>query len=124
MPWVRPRHWRALLCTYCPPLLPLAIAWDGLASTLRTYRVAELQQLVATLPRTAYVWEVIELTGGALPVLAVLGRPQTSSGIPSSSADVFFINHRCPHTTVAGRTPDHAYRTARPNSSVVTPAPV
>lgn len=75
MPAVRPSHWGALVCTYCPPLLPLTIAWDGLASTLRTYRVVELEALIATLPPAAYVWEVVELPGGALPVLAVLGRP-------------------------------------------------
>ena len=31
-----------------------------------------------------------------------------------------FFNHRRPHTAHAGRTPDHAYKTARPNPSAVS----
>lgn len=81
MPAVRPRHWVALLCTYCPPLLPLTIAWDGLASSLRTYRIDEVQQLITTLPPAAYVWEVLELKGGVLPVLALIGRPRAAPSV-------------------------------------------
>ena len=79
MPVVRPRHWGALALTYVPPLLPLAIWWDGLASTLRTYQVAELQGIVASLPTAPYVWEISELAGGPLPVLALIGRPRADT---------------------------------------------
>lgn len=75
MPVVRPRHWGALALTYLPPLFPLAIWWDGFASTMRSYRVAELQQIVNSLPPAPYVWEISELVGGPLPVLALIGRP-------------------------------------------------
>lgn len=75
MPTVRPVDWRALVTTYLVPVLPLAIWWDGLVSTLRTSRVDELRAIVATLPRSDYTWEVGEIAGGPLPVLAVLGRP-------------------------------------------------
>lgn len=78
MPLVRPRDWRALWLTYVPPLLPLAIWWDGLASTLRTSRVEELQALVAALPPAPYVWEVLEIGGGPVPVLSLIGRPETT----------------------------------------------
>lgn len=75
MPAVKPRDWRALWLTYLPPLLPLAIWWDGLASTMRTSTVAELQAIVATLPPAPYSWRVEEIGGGPVPVLALLGRP-------------------------------------------------
>ena len=75
MPSVRPRDWRALWLTYLPPLMPLAIWWDGFASTMRTSRVAELEAIIATLPPAPYTWHVEEIGGGPVPVLAVLGRP-------------------------------------------------
>lgn len=75
MPFVRPRDWRALWLTYLPPLLPLAIWWDGLVSTLRTARVGEIEAIIASLPAGGYRWEVEEIGGGPVPVLAVLGRP-------------------------------------------------
>lgn len=75
MPTVRPRRWLPLLLTYLPPLLPFVSWWDGLVSTLRTYTVEELREIIATLPGGAYAWEVTELGGAPLPVLAVLGRP-------------------------------------------------
>jgi hypothetical protein len=76
MPTVRPRDWRALLCTYLIPVLPLAIWWDGLISTLRTCRVDELEAIVRTLPPAEYDWQVEEIGGGPLPVLAVIGQPR------------------------------------------------
>lgn len=75
MPFVRPRDWRALWLTYLPPLLPIAIWWDGLISTLRTAHVDELRDIVAVLPPAAYRWTVEEIGGGPLPILAVCGRP-------------------------------------------------
>jgi hypothetical protein len=75
MPLVRPRDWRTLLLTYLPPVMPLAIWWDGLASTLRTARIGEIQSIIATLPVAPYVWSVDEIGGGPVPILAVIGRP-------------------------------------------------
>lgn len=75
MPVVRPRCWRALWLSYLPPLLPLAIWWDGTASTLRTSRAEELQSLIATLPSANYGWRVEEIGGGPVPILAVFGAP-------------------------------------------------
>ncbi len=77
MPFVRPRDWRALLLTYLPPVLPLAIWWDGLISTLRTATVDELRTIVDSLPPAPYAWTVAEIGGGPVPILAVCGRPTT-----------------------------------------------
>lgn len=76
---VRPRHWAALPFTYLPPLLPLAVWWDGLASTMRTYQAVELQRIVTSLPPAPYDWEIVELSGGPLPVLALMGRPRIAA---------------------------------------------
>ena len=78
MPIVRPRRVVALWFTYLPPLVPLAIWWDGFVSTLRTYRAEELRTIVRSLPAASYEWTVEELPGGPLPVLAILGRPRGS----------------------------------------------
>ena len=77
MPMVRPRRLAALWLTYLPPLVPLAIWWDGFVSTLRSYRPEELRAIVQSLPPAAYDWTVEELPGGPLPVLAILGRPRS-----------------------------------------------
>ena len=76
---VRPRHWAALPFTYLPPQLPLAVWWDGLASTMRTYQAVELQRIVTSLPPAPYDWEIVELSGGPLPVLALMGRPRIAA---------------------------------------------
>ncbi|MEQ1728985.1 MAG: class I SAM-dependent methyltransferase [Vicinamibacterales bacterium] len=75
MPFVRPRDWRALLLTYLPPVMPLAIWWDGLISTLRTSTVDELRSIVDSLPSAAYEWTIAEIGSGPVPILAVWGRP-------------------------------------------------
>jgi hypothetical protein len=75
MPLVKPRRPLALVLTYLPPLVPLAVWWDGVVSTLRTYRVDELRAIVASLPPAPYEWTVAELPSRGLPLLALTGRP-------------------------------------------------
>jgi len=77
MPFVRPRRPLALLLTYLPPIVPLAVFWDGLVSMLRTYRVRELEAIAAEIRRPGYEWRVEEIPvqGAPIPVTAVLGRP-------------------------------------------------
>jgi hypothetical protein len=81
MPSVRPRRPLALLLTYLPPLLPLAIFWDGLVSMFRTYKARELEAMAAGLRRPGYEWEVRELPvrGIPIPVTALFGRPAAES---------------------------------------------
>lgn len=86
MPLVRPRDWRALWITYAPPLMPLAIWWDGFASTMRTSRVEEIEAVIATLPSSTYEWHVEEIGGGPVPLLAVLGCPAVAMFTPARPA--------------------------------------
>lgn len=80
MPRVKPRRVVTLLLTYLPPLLPLLIWWDGLASTLRTYAADELRALVAELAEPGYTWRVDEVAvpGAPIPVLQLVGWPDRS----------------------------------------------
>jgi hypothetical protein len=53
------------------------IWWDGLASTLRTYSMAELEAVAREVAEPGYEWKVSELDvpGAPLPVLCLVGRP-------------------------------------------------
>ncbi|HSP78438.1 MAG TPA: class I SAM-dependent methyltransferase [Myxococcaceae bacterium] len=78
-PQVRPRRVGRLALTYLVPLNPLAVAWDGLVSTLRMYRPEELREMTAALAREGYTWEVGRLCQPGKPgkpvVTYVLGLP-------------------------------------------------
>lgn len=78
MPLVRPRRPLPLLLTYLPPLLPLVIWWDGLASTMRTYTPHELEMIVNSVASSEYEWRIseLEVPGAPIPVLSLVGRPR------------------------------------------------
>lgn len=82
MPRVRPRRLLPLALTYLPPVLPLAIWWDGFASTLRTYRAEELREITRRIASPEYEWTVEEIPvpRAPLPVTAVVGRPVAPAG--------------------------------------------
>jgi hypothetical protein len=75
MPRVRPRRLLPLVLTYFPPILPILIWWDGLASTMRTYTAAERESLAAEVAIEGYDWNVRELKvpGAPIPVLSLVG---------------------------------------------------
>lgn len=77
MPRVTPRRFLPLLFTYLPPLLPLLIWWDGLASTLRSYSLDELRTVIDGIREPGYAWEVSDVAAsrGPIPLLQVTGRP-------------------------------------------------
>jgi hypothetical protein len=77
MPRVKPRRIVPLVLTYLPPVLPLLIGWDGLASTLKTYRAEELESVVAEIREPAYDWSVQEISvpRAPIPVTLLVGRP-------------------------------------------------
>lgn len=79
VPFIRPFRWDRILVTYLPPLLPLAAAFDGLVSCLRTYSPAELRALVADLP--GYDWEIGLARHRIFPVSVtyLIGTPHLST---------------------------------------------
>ena len=58
VPLIRPMRFAYLLLTYVVPVLPLVVFWDGLVSSLRTYSLAELQELIEDLRSEDYQWEL------------------------------------------------------------------
>lgn len=54
VPRIKPVSLLTLLLTYLPPLLPVLIWWEGLASTLRTYRAFELQEMISEIADPSY----------------------------------------------------------------------
>ncbi len=86
-PFVRPTLARLAL-TYAVPLIPLVATWDALASNLRAYSVAELQELVAPLQSPTYRFVIGHILVPRLPqnltVLAAvpLRRPGEKISLP------------------------------------------
>lgn len=84
MPRVRPRRVLPLVLTYFPPLFPLLIWWDGLASTLRTYRAEELRAVVSEIQGSGYRWTVEEISvpKAPIPITLLVGRPDPPGASP------------------------------------------
>ena len=76
--FVRPARAAALALTYAVPVLPAAITWDGFASCLRAYSVAELEALVAPLQRDDYRFRVqrSRIPWRPLYLTSVVGLPR------------------------------------------------
>lgn len=73
-PFVRPLTWQQLAFTYLIPLLPLFIAWDGAVSNVRTYTLADMEELLIGLKSQDYYWETGRISGRAKK-LYLLGHP-------------------------------------------------
>lgn len=56
--FIRPFRFSRLFWTYCIPIAPLLIMWDGFISHLRTYSVLELEELVGAIESREYSWEI------------------------------------------------------------------
>ncbi|MGD1890971.1 MAG: hypothetical protein ACFB15_10310 [Cyclobacteriaceae bacterium] len=74
-PLIRPMTWQQLVFTYLIPILPLAIAWDGAVSNIRTYTLSDLDTLLADLQSEQYTWEKGTLEGKGGNKLYLLGLP-------------------------------------------------
>ena len=64
-PFVRPLSVSQLFFTYLFPLVPLAYAWDGQASLMRTYTFTDLEDMIAQIPSHGYCWEIQTLKNSA-----------------------------------------------------------
>ena len=56
-PFARPNG-MTLVFTYVIPLIPLAYAWDGQASLMRTYTLDDVKELLGPDPAAGYAWEM------------------------------------------------------------------
>lgn len=81
-PLIRPFRWSRLFWTYCPPIVPLMVPFDGIVSCLRTYSPDELRAMVAGIPNAqTYHWEIGEEkpARGGLPITYLIGYPKSNA---------------------------------------------
>jgi len=76
-PFVRPFRLERLFWTYVLPVVPLGVFWDGLVSCLRTYTVAELEEMTGSIGAKDYAWEIgrARVTGTLAQVTYLVGYP-------------------------------------------------
>jgi hypothetical protein len=73
-PFIRPFKIGRIIFTYLIPIVPLFVLWDGVISSLRTYSVKEMHELVKNLKETEkYDWEINKVKSGPSVVLYLLG---------------------------------------------------
>ena len=73
-PFIRPFKIGRIFFTYIIPLVPLFVWWDGIVSSLRTYSVNEMKQIVSELNHSdEYDWEIDRIKSGPAVNLYLLG---------------------------------------------------
>ena len=73
-PFIRPFKFGRILFTYLIPIVPLFVWWDGLVSSLRTYSVKEMQQLVDSIEnKDSFDWEIKKVKSGPGVILYLMG---------------------------------------------------
>ena len=78
-PFQKPFRWSRLFWTYVVPVVPLAVAFDGFISCLRTYTPAELMAMVSKVNgHEGYEWQAGVERLGKLPVgvTYLIGTPR------------------------------------------------
>ena len=56
--FVRPLSFKQILFTYLIPIIPIAYAWDGQASLMRTYTFDDVENLIGKNEKEDYHWEI------------------------------------------------------------------
>jgi hypothetical protein len=73
-PFIRPFRIGRIIFTYLIPVVPLFVWWDGIISSLRTYSIKEMEDLVKSVENNdSFVWEIGRLKSGPGVVLYLLG---------------------------------------------------
>lgn len=77
-PFIRPFKLGRILFTYLIPIIPLFVLWDGVVSSLRTYSLEEMNQLVLSVQgQETYNWDIARLRSGPGIILYLLGTVKT-----------------------------------------------
>lgn len=85
-PFQKPFRWSRLFWTYVIPVVPLAVAFDGFVSCLRTYSPEELMEIVRNVTGSeSYEWQAGVERFGALPigVTYLIGYPRPKWPAPA-----------------------------------------
>ncbi|NJC87222.1 MAG: hypothetical protein FIB02_01620 [Desulfuromonas sp.] len=87
-PCIRPLTFARFFWTYCVPVAPFCIVWDGLVSLWRAYSREELLAMAAA-TGTEYDWEYGRLARPypAAAITYLLGHPRTSGHSGAGSAN-------------------------------------
>lgn len=73
-PFIRPFKIGRIIFTYIIPIVPLFVLWDGIVSSLRTYSVKEMNELVKGLVNNeTYNWEIERIKSGPGVLLYLFG---------------------------------------------------
>lgn len=73
-PFIRPFTLGRIIFTYLIPIVPLFVLWDGVVSSMRTYSVKEMKELVSKLDgKENYNWEIGKVKSGPSVILYLLG---------------------------------------------------
>lgn len=74
-PFIRPFKIGRILFTYIIPIVPLFVLWDGVVSSLRTYSLKEMQEMIDELENNeSYQWEMGRVKSGPGIVLYLVGN--------------------------------------------------
>ena len=80
-PFISPFKIGRIFFTYLLPIVPLFVLWDGLVSSLRTYSVKEMNELVKSLNGAEnYHWDIGKVKSGPGAILFLLGTPLSPTG--------------------------------------------
>jgi len=73
-PFIKPFKIGRIIFTYLIPIVPLFVWWDGIVSSLRTYSVKEMKELVDSIEnKEQFDWEIDKLKSGPGVILYLLG---------------------------------------------------
>jgi hypothetical protein len=73
-PFIKPFSLGRIIFTYLIPIVPLFVMWDGIVSSLRTYSVKEMNDLVTAIPNhDSYKWKIGKIKSGPGVVLYLIG---------------------------------------------------
>jgi SAM-dependent methyltransferase len=76
-PFIRPFKLGRIIFTYLIPIVPLFVWWDGMISSLRTYSVKEMDNLVSQVQNQyLYDWKIGKIKSGPGIILHLIGTPK------------------------------------------------
>ena len=76
-PFIKPFKIGRIIFTYLIPIIPIVTLWDGVVSSLRTYSIKEMTELVNQLDnKDNFYWDINKVKSGPGNILYLLGTPK------------------------------------------------
>ena len=81
-PFIKPFSLLRLLFTYIIPIIPIIVLWDGVVSSLRTYSVDEMQQLIKSVENNEnFLWQIEKKKAKMGFVIYTIGIPKKQNSL-------------------------------------------